>query len=448
MTSTAGAAEPEPQSPLARLLARLLARAVEVEGREIAALIVSFAYFFAVLTAYYIVRPLRDEMGMMLRQVEGPEALHHLLVYVFVVMLAAVPLFGIAVQRTPTRWLVPAVYVFFISNLVAFWVVFGSGGQTPRMAKAFFIWVSIFNLFVISLFWSVMSETWGSGQAKRLYGFIAAGGSIGGMTGPLLAQALVKRIGTDTLLLVSAGFLVLALVLSMKLKHLAPAEAGSRQPERAKDSGILAGALLVFRSRYLMAIAAWVFLANLILTYFYLEQARIVGAAIADREARVELLARVDLFVSLATIALQFVATGRLISRLGLGIATACVPLIAIVGFIALAISPTVPVILAIMIAERAFGFAFANPAARVLWTVADKEEKYKAQSFVDTVVFRGGDAASGWVFGLLGKTLGLGGGAIAFITVPFAVGWLVLSLALSKMHAVRAGEYERGGGK
>lgn len=419
---------------------RQLRRVVDVKPGEAAALVASFLFFFAVLTSYYIIRPVRDEMGLMLTK-EDSQALHTIFVYVFVVMIAAVPLFGWVMENIPLRLVVPAVYGFFITNLLLFWLTLEGGGQTPGVARLFFIWVSVFNLFVVSMFWSTLSELWRSEEAKRLYGFVAAGGSVGAMTGPLIAQSLVTVVGTDKLLLISAAFLGLALALSLVLRSLLGARDQGDVTGEPGRSGILAGALMVWRSPYLMRIALWVLLANLILTYFYLEQARIVGAAIVDRAARVQVLARVDLAVSVLTIGLQLLMTGRVMSTLGLGLAIACVPMVAIGGFVALAIAPVAGVILAIMVAERTLGFAFANPAARVLWTVVDREAKYKAQSFVDTVVFRGGDAASGWVFGTLSKTLGLGGAAIAFVTVPFAIGWLVLSLKLAVMHARLAGK-------
>lgn len=419
---------------------RQLRRVVDVKPGEAAALVASFLFFFAVLTSYYIIRPVRDEMGLMLTK-EDSQALHTIFVYVFVVMIAAVPLFGWVMENIPLRLVVPAVYGFFVTNLLLFWLTLEGGGQTPGVARLFFIWVSVFNLFVVSMFWSTLSELWRSEEAKRLYGFVAAGGSVGAMTGPLIAQSLVTVVGTDKLLLISAAFLGLALALSLVLRSLLGARDQGDVTGEPGRSGILAGALMVWRSPYLMRIALWVLLANLILTYFYLEQARIVGAAIVDRAARVQVLARVDLAVSVLTIGLQLLMTGRVMSTLGLGLAIACVPMVAIGGFVALAIAPVAGVILAIMVAERTLGFAFANPAARVLWTVVDREAKYKAQSFVDTVVFRGGDAASGWVFGTLSKTLGLGGAAIAFVTVPFAIGWLVLSLKLAVMHARLAGK-------
>ncbi len=424
---------------------RQLRRVVDVKPGEAAALVASFLFFFAVLTSYYIIRPVRDEMGLMLTK-EDSQALHTIFVYVFLVMIAAVPLFGWVMENVPLRLVVPAVYGFFIANLLVFWLILEGGGQTPGVARLFFIWVSVFNLFVVSMFWSTLSELWRSEEAKRLFGFVAAGGSAGAMTGPLIAQSLVTVVGTDTLLLISAGFLGLGLGLSLVLRSLLGGRGHGDAAGEPRRSGILAGASMVWRSPYLMGIALWVLLANLILTYFYLEQARIVGAAIVDRAARVQVLARVDLAVSVLTIGLQVFLTGRVMSKLGLGLAIACVPMVAIGGFIALAIAPVTGVILAIMVAERTLGFAFANPAARVLWTVVEREAKYKAQSFVDTVVFRGGDAASGWVFGTLSKTLGLGGAAIAFVTVPFAIGWLALSLKLAMMHARLADKPADGG--
>ena len=432
-----------PQRPL---IERLLARVVEVERGEIPALLYAFATFFAVLTAYYIIRPVRDEMAVML----GRETLEHLFLYIFVVMLAAVPAFGAVVRDAPRRLVLPAVYGFFIVTLLGFWLVLVRNGQTRSVAQAFFIWASVFNLFIVSLFWSLMAEVWRSGQAKRLFGFITAGGSCGALMGPFIAQALVKQVGTDTLLLLSAAFLGVALVLAVRLRAHRDDGQGAAAVEaedtaaRARDSGILAGAMLVWRSPYLFRIALWVLLANVIVTYFYLEQARIVGATIADRAERVQLLSRIDLAVSVATILMQVFLTARVIKRFGLGLAAASVPAISIAGFVALAIAPVMGVILVVMVAERAVGFPLANPAARVLWTVVEPEAKYKAQNFVDTVIFRGGDAASGWVFGGLSKGLGFGGAGIACVAVPFAVVWLVLSFVLARMQAERAADQDR----
>ena len=421
-----------PADDAAHPFQRTLRRMVDVEPREIAAMLVSFAYFFLVLAAYYIIRPVRDEMGVAV----GRDHLQTLFVVVFFVMLAAVPLFGWITSHLAKRLIVPAVYGFFITNLLAFWLMLTGDAPTPLVASVFFVWASVFNLFVVSLFWIVMSDLWESGQAKRLYGFIAAGGTAGAFTGPVITQALVGVVGPDNLLLVSAALLGASLFAAMHLRRIAPArlDAASEQQPVGKD--ILAGAVRVWQSPYLFRIALWILLANLVSTFFYLEQTRIVGETLTDRTARVALFARLDLAVSILTILAQLFLTGRVMQRYGIGIAAAALPVWCAIGLVALALSPTLFVIVSIMAIERAIAFALSSPALKVLYTVVEPEEKYKAQSFIDTVVFRGGDAASGWVFNTLGKAAGLSGGAIALLAIPASIVWLLLSLTLGRQLA------------
>ena len=407
----------------------LLGRAVHVEPAEVKALVLSFAYFFLVLAAYYIIRPVRDEMGIAV----GREHLQTLFVAVFFVMLAAVPVFGWVTSNFAKRFVVPIVYGFFILNLIGFWVLLSGGGRTQALASVFFIWASVFNLFVVSLFWIVMSDIYASSQAKRLFGFIAAGGSAGALAGPIITQVFVNVIGPDNLLLVSALLLSAALGIAMLLRRVAPGQGESASAERPVGKGILAGAVRVWRSPYLFRIALWILLGNLVSTFFYLEQSRIVGEVLSDRTERVVLLARLDLAVSIMTILLQIFGTGRMLERFGVGITAATLPAWCAVGLVALAVSPTLTVIVTIMAVERAIAFAFANPAIKVLYTVVEPEEKYKAQNFIDTVVYRGGDAASGWIFNGLGKGFGLTGSVVALTAVPAALGWLYLSSSLGR---------------
>jgi len=416
------------RSPIARLLAPI----VRVERNEIAALVWSFAFFFFVLCAYYIIRPLRDEMGVSL----GPARLQWLFSAVFVVMLAAVPLFGWVVSSFARRRIVPIVYGFLIANLLGFWGLFAAAVESTLVAGTFFVWVSVFNLFVVSLFWSLMADLYRSEQAKRLYGFIAAGGSAGALTGPLLTQSLVGVIGATNLLLVSALLLLAATQAALALRRLFGGVAGRQSEERPLGKGLLAGAISVWRSPYLFRIALWILLANLISTLFYLEQARIVGETLADRTQRVQLFARIDLAVSLATILAQMFLTPRVLVRFGLAAAIAVLPSFAALGLVALALSPTLAVIVSILAIERALAFAISNPALKVLYTVLAPEEKYKAQNFNDTVVFRGGDAASGWIFNSLAKSLGLSLATVAALSLPLALVWLFLSLLLGRQHA------------
>ncbi len=400
------------------------------------ALLWSAAYFFFVLSAYYIVRPIREEMGVRL----GRDSLSALFTIVFIVMLAAVPLFGWVATRFERRRIVPVVYIFFILNLVVFWALFSNGVDSVVIAGAFFVWVSVFNLFVVSLFWSFMSDLWASGQAKRLYGVIAAGGSAGAICGPLITQSLVQSLGATNLLLVSCALLIGALACVAGLRR-AERHAEVRYDEQATQglSDWIGGAVNVWRSPYMFRIALVVLLANLISTYFYFEQSRIVGLAISEPAARVQLFARMDLAVNILTVLAQVFLTGTLMQRLGVGFAAGALPLTVVVGLIAIAIAPTLPVIVVVVVIERAVAFAITNPAFRVLWTVVEPEDKYKAQNFVDTVVYRGGDAASGWLFNEIAKGLGLSMTAVALLTLPLAAWWLRLAVHLGRDQAERA---------
>jgi AAA family ATP:ADP antiporter len=419
----------------------VLSRFVAVQPEEIRAALWSFAYFFSVLCSYYILRPLRDEMGVTV----GSDGLQWLFVIVFFVMLAAVPLFGWVVATFERRWIVPIVYGFFILNLGMFWVLFQIYGASTGSAAAFFVWVSVFNLMAVSLFWSVMADLWSSTQAKRLYGFIAAGGSAGALTGPILTRSVVAEIGPTNLLLASAVLLGIAAVCFLRLRSSMTAHPSDPTSDRQAAGGsLLAGAMRVVQSSYLRRIALWVLIANLIGTFFYLEQARIVGGSMPDRIQRVQFFAQMDLAVNVIAAVSQIFLTSHVIRRMGVGIAIAALPTTAALGLVALAISPTLAVIATVMVVERAITFALSNPAIRVLYTVVAPEEKYKAQNFIDTVVFRGGDAASGWVLNGLAKGLGAPVSLVAALALPFAALWLALSVALGREQAARAEQQDR----
>ena len=441
----------------------LFCRLVGTEPHEVFAVVWSFLYFFCLLCSYYILRPLRDEMGI----AGGVRNLQWVFTGTFVVMLAAVPVFGAAASRFPRHRLLPVVYSFFSASILVFFALFRAEVGHAAVARAFFIWVSVFNLFVVSVFWSFMADLFSTVQAKRLFAFIAAGGSAGAIVGPFLTAALAVRLGPVNLLPISAAFLGAAIVCINRLVQWAHGKGGGGQEstedavsarrsskvdegtERPMGGGILAGIRIAFRSPYLMGIGLFIWLYTTVSTFLYFEQAHIVSNAFDDPAERTRLFASIDLGVNVLTIALQTVITGRVIKWFGLTMTLALVPLLAVFGFIGLGVAPVLPVLVAFQVMRRAGNYGIMRPAREMLFTVVDREAKYKAKNFIDTVVYRAGDAISGWVFvGLKGLGLGLSG--IAFIAVPVAAAWVATGVMLGKMQEKlrQASEEQRATGR
>jgi AAA family ATP:ADP antiporter len=425
---------------------RWLRRMVEVRPQEVRALAWSFAYFFFLLAGYYVLRPLRDEMGI----AGGVRALPWLFTATFLVMLAAIPLYGAVVARLPRRLFVPAVYHFFVFNIALFWLLLALGIEKVHVARVFFVWISVFNLFVVSVFWSFMADLFAAEQGKRLFGFIAAGGSAGALLGPAVTVGLAAPLGPVNLLIIAALLLEAAVLCVHRLERLAPRPEDTAEGVRAATlaraqpgaeslgGNWLAGIILVLRSPYLAGIALWVALLSVLGTFLYFQQANIVAAASDDPAVRTRIFATIDLAVGLLTILVQFCATGRLIVRFGVGAAAAFLPLVFGIGFAVLAFAPGLAVVIAFQALQRTANFALSNPAREVLFTVAGREEKYKAKNVIDGVVFRGSDAVAGWLFESL-RAMGLALHSISLAAVPLATLWLVLALALGRSHERRA---------
>lgn len=422
-------------------LGRLAQRLGQVRAGEGRSLAWSFGYFFCLLAGYYILRPVRDEMGIR----GGVEQLHWTFTATFLVMLLALPLFGAAAARLPRRHLLPAVYWFFIANLLAFFLLLRSGLAPELVAQAFFVWVSVFNLFVVSVFWSFMADLFRPEQARRLFGVIAAGGSLGAVCGPALAASLAPLVGTENLLLPAALLLALALVCIRKLLGLAAEQrpVAEADPGRPLGGGVFEGLVLVARSRYLLGICLFIWLYTSLSTFLYFEQAHIVAAAFDDSAERTRVFALIDLAVNGLTLGIQLLATGRLIQRWGLSAALALVPMLLAMGFAGLALAPVLPLLLAVQVARRAGNYALTRPARESLFTLVDRSSRYKAKNFIDTLVYRGGDALSAWAFAGL-QTLGLGLAGIAALAVPLALGWAWLGWGLGRK-AGQGGHVESG---
>jgi len=426
------------------VLHRWLARVVAVRPGEVRAMCWSFAYFFCLLAGYYVLRPLRDEMGI----AGGVRNLPWLFTATFIVMLAVVPVFGALVAKLPRRNFIPLVYHFFAVNIAIFWLLLTLDIGKVHVARVFFVWISVFSLFAVSVFWSFMADLYASEQGKRLFGFIAAGGSAGALLGPAVTVALAVPLGPVNLLIVAALLLEAAVLCARRLETAAlqlktatgasPTAVPAGQPDAAGLGGSwLAGIAMVLRSPYLAGIALWVSLLSVAGTFLYFQQANIVAAASDDPAIRTRIFATIDLAVGILTIVVQFLATGRLITRYGAGPAAAFLPFVFCFGFLALALTPALWVVIAFQAIQRAANFAISNPAREVLFTVLAREEKYKAKNVIDIVVFRGMDAASGWLFAAL-RGAGLELSAISLSTIPVTAGWLALALALGRVHERR----------
>lgn len=419
-----------------------LTRLVNIEQHESKALAWSFLYFFSLLCSYYIVRPMRDEMGI----AGGVENLQWLFSGTFILMLAAVPLFGWVSSRFPRKQFLPYVYWFFIANLLVFIILFKSNITHAYVARAFFIWASVFNLFIVSVFWSFMTDIFNNEQAKRMFGVIAAGGTTGAIVGPTLTASLAIPIGPINLLFISALLLGFATICIRQLVNWS--ETQKTQPstettqqlnntnsDKAMGGGLFAGVVLVWRSPYLLGICLLMLLYASLSTFLYFQQAQIIKDNFADSAQRTAVFAAIDLSVNILTILLQVFFTSRLIKWLGLSWTLALIPLMLAVGFLALGFAPVLGVLITVQIIRRAGNYAIMRPAREMLYVVLDREEKYKAKNFIDTVVYRGGDAVSAWIYTGM-RSLGMGIAGIAWIAAPLAIVWAWLAYVLGKKQA------------
>lgn len=412
-----------------------LQRLTGVRSQEVPAVLWSMLYVVSLFLAYYVLRPIRDEMGV----AGGVDNLPWLFTGTLIAMLVISPLFALAVRRLPRRQFIALVYHFFAANLVVFALLlqFADAHWQVWIGRAFFIWVSVFNLFVVSVFWSFIVDIFDSEQGKRLFAILAAGATIGGILGSALTSLLVANVGRAWLIIVAVVFLELAIVVSRRLSFAA---AAFEQPGRHQDAnkpvggGIFAGFLHTLRSPYLAGIAVFILLYSVTSTFLYFQQASIVQASFPDRAVRTAFFANIDLLVNSITLFFQLFVTGRLIARLGIVTTLCLLPLISVAGFVALAASPSTFVLVVVQVARRAANFAIARPAREILFTSSDREDRYKAKNFIDTVVYRGGDQVASWSYaGLLGVGFALG--QMAIVAIPLSVAWLVLSYWLGRAH-------------
>ncbi len=362
----------------------------------------------------------------------GTQHMQWLFTGTFLVMLLMVPIFGWLTGRFPRWRMLPLVYGFFIINLLVFYVLLQNHISINFVAGAFFIWVSVFNLFVVSVFWSFMVDLFSSEQAKRLFGFIAAGGTIGAIAGPLLTTMLAPLLGPTNLLLVSALLLLCAIwcIHSLANWSRATSSDATASGDVTVPGGMLGGISLIARSKFLLGLCLYMLLYTTLSTFLYFEQARIVKDVIPISADRTQFFATMDLAVNSLTLAGQLFFTSRVVTRFGLAISLAIIPALTLIGFICLAFVPTLAVLASFQVIRRAGDFAVNRPAREMLFTQVSREAKYKAKNIIDTLVYRGGDAASGWLVAGI-RALGAGASAVAWIAVPLSILWLITGYTL-----------------
>jgi len=408
-------------------------------------MLLSFAYFFFVMSAWFVLRPIRDEIAA----AAGVRKLPYLFLGTLSATLLFNPVFGALVARFRTRTFIATTYHFFAANLLVFYLLMrltgpGQGSAFELwMGRSFFVWTSVFNIFVISIFWSVMADAFTSDQAKRLFGFIGVGGTLGSIVGSAFTAAMASKLGTQNLLLVSALLLEIAVLIVMLFPRLGIAgtslQADERQPEVPIGGSAWAGLTRLLQSPYLLAISAFLMLYIFGSTVLYAQQTDLIGHLYPTREARTTVLAQLELAAQSLTLFTQFFLTGRITRWIGLAATLAIVPVVTVLGFGALGVFPVFQTLAVLTVCRRAANFSLMNPAMETLFTVVSREDKYKAKNFIETFVYRFSDQITVWGYAGL-ATLGLGLSGIAFVVTPVAAVSIALALWLGK----RQGEIAR----
>lgn len=436
---------PENQTPetaaLSKLVLRVISRVVHVKEGEARGLGLSFAYFFTLLCAYSMLKPIRDEMGI----TGGVKNLPWMFTATFVGMIIAVPLFSAVAARFPRRLFVPGLYRFCGLVLLAFFALWQSKIAPVILARAFFVWVGVFNLFITSVFWALMADVFRSSQGARLFGFIAAGGGIGAMVGPLLAAAIAPKLGPAALLPLSAILFEVVAACARALTRWSnpedlqsPAIEARRPAEAAIGGGAFSGITLLVRSPYLLGIGAQTILYSTTSTLLYPMYLSLVERSIADSGQRTALFGLIESSTNLLAVALQLAVSGRVLARFGIALSLALLPAVTLVGFLAVGAAPVLTVIVGFYAVRRSAHYAFERPAREVLFTSVSREAKYKTKSLIDTLLYRAGDTAGAWANTAL-NAAGFAGGGVAFAAVPLAATGIGIALFLARRHALAA---------
>jgi AAA family ATP:ADP antiporter len=417
----------------------LLQRFFNVRREEVAPLLAAALFFFCVLTALMMLRPVRDALGMQ----RGIEAIRWLFIGTAIITLAVNPVFGWLVSRFRRLVFITTTYAFFALSLVGFWalIVFTPQAIGETSGQVFYVWFSVFNLFSTMVFWALMADRFTLEQSKRVFGVIAVGGTLGAIAGPWLAGLLAEPLGTPSLLLVAAGFLGLAIVAAWFVAYLQPSPASRSAAEDAApavdERAVIGGSAwegiaAVVRSPYLLGISGYVLLMTVTATFIYLTRLTMVDALGDTVDEQTRMFAQIDLITQITTLVLQAVVTGHIMKRFGVAVALAMLPVVVVLGFVGLAVVGSFAMLILFEATFRAMQRAITRPARETLFTVVSREDKYKSKAVTDTFVYRGGDVIGAWTEGGL-RALGFGLVGLASVAVPLAVIWLGLGAWLGR---------------
>jgi AAA family ATP:ADP antiporter len=415
------------------LLARVLRRSAKIEPDEMPIVIAAFILFFAVFCGYFAVRPVRETVGTIL----GGERVKNLFVITWVASIGVVMLYATLVARVRRAVLLPTIYGAIALLLAVIGIVLKTDPQNTLVSAVFYVMISVVNLFFVSVFWSFMLEILSKDQTKRLFGVIAVGGTAGALVGPLLSDLLVTRIGNPGVLFMGAAFFVIAIVCQRTLLRKSASMTLTNQAVAGDDRPVgsanpFAGMLLVLKSPYLLGIALFMVLLSSVTTFLYMEQLDIVKKTFSDPELRTQVFSRIDVLVQALTVGFQFFLTGRIAQRFGVVTLLTVVPLLMVAGFLGLAATGTFAVLVATMVLRRVGEYAFIRPGREMLYSVVDTETKYKAKSFNDVPVYRGGDALAAQLQGFL-KSSGVSPASIALLGAGIAALWAVTGWRLGR---------------
>jgi len=405
----------------------LVGRLLNIERSEFGAALLSFIFVLILMASYYVLRPVRDAMASDWSDVE----LSWLWTLNFFISGGAVLAYGwIASRLTPAR-LVPAVYFFFAASFCLFYLATQSLEDTRLLDKAFYIWVSFFALFHVSVFWSFMSGLYNSAQSKRLFGLFSAGASIGALLGPLIPVLLSERLGVYNLMLLAALMLILVVPIILRLERYHPESRGEIPASFDNPLGgnFIAGFVDLLCHRFLLAIALFLLLYTMMSTFVYFELKNVMAEY--DRAARAQYWGFMDLAVNTLSILAAVFVTGRLATRYGLAITLALIPVLLVFGWLAVAMVPTLLLLIGLQIVRRAGNYAITRPGREMLFTRVAPETRFKTKPVIDIVVYRGGDVLAGWTYTGLAQGIGLGLGSIALVASGLALLWTLVAVFL-----------------